>query len=175
MVPLANKLKILGRTDLGGDELLSFQGEMSQKAVGENGKKKLYKPFITAFLRKSWRSCGIRKHNCVPGLKCLGKVKFCKTFRFSSIVQESLRSLRYCSFLFTTNHLIDSSQKFSEKCSYNPNNRMPYHVIAHEFYHISKQIRGIRQVRPSDSFESEHCSTAFQGEYLPIWSSRLKQ
>ena len=59
--------------------------------------KTLYKPFITAFLRKSWRSCGIRKHNCVPGLKCLGKVKFCKTFRFSSIVQESLRSLRYCS------------------------------------------------------------------------------
>ena len=45
---------------------------------------------------------------------------------------------------------------------------MPYHVIAHEFYHISKQIRGIRQVHPSDSFESEHCSTAFQGEYLPI-------
>ena len=45
---------------------------------------------------------------------------------------------------------------------------MPYHVIAHEFYHISKQIRGIRQVRPSDSFESEHCFTAFQGEYLPI-------
>ena len=32
-------MKILGRTDLGGDELLSFQGEMSQKAVGENGKK----------------------------------------------------------------------------------------------------------------------------------------
>ena len=39
MVPQANKLKILGRTDLGGEELLLFQGEMSQKAVGENGKK----------------------------------------------------------------------------------------------------------------------------------------
>ena len=45
---------------------------------------------------------------------------------------------------------------------------MPYHVIAHELYHISKQIRGIRQVRPSDSFESERCSITFQGEYLPI-------
>ena len=94
-----------------------------------------------------------------------GRLDFTKHLVFLTL----FRSLRSCSFLFTTNHLIDSSQKFSEKCSYNPNNRMPYHVIAHELYHISKQIRGIRQVRPSDSFESEHCSTAFQGEYLPIW------
>ena len=48
---------------------------------------------------------------------------------------------------------------------------MPYHVFAHELYHIGKQIRGIRQVRPSDSFESERCSITFQGEYL--WGSNV--
>ena len=146
--------------------LSHFRGKCREGCRGKW--KKIIQTLYRSIPAKKLRSCGIRKHNCVPGLKCLGKVKFYKIFRFSGIVQESLRSLRYCSFLFTTNHLIDSSQKFSEKCSYNPNNRMPYHVIAHELYHISKQIRGIRQVRPSDSFQSEHCSTAFQGEYLPI-------
>lgn len=59
MVPQANKLKILGRTDLGGDELLSFQGEMSQKAVGENGKniiQTLYHSIPAKKLKVMWHS-----------------------------------------------------------------------------------------------------------------------
>ena len=42
---------------------------------------------------------------------------------------------------------------------------MPCHVIAHEHNNKSEQICGNCQVRPSDSFEAERCSTTSEGEY----------
>ena len=141
-----------------------FRGQ-TRKVNRENGKETFINPLLRHFCGNSKVMGYSRTQMCA--LKCLGKVKFC---RKTSFFLHCSGKLDKFGMLFIPFHnetsLLIVRRNLAKYVIITQ--IMPYHVIAHELYHIGKQIRGIRQVRPSDSFESEHCSTAFQGEYLPI-------